>query len=236
MTPAAVFADLALPPYIPFLNWAWDDLLFLILAGIMLGSALFVVLGRNIVRSGLAMMACFAALAGIYALAGAVIVAATQVLVYIGAISILILFAIMLTQSKSGPTDLIFHRQAWAGALAAIGFALVFVVAVSNTQWPLAGSDRQVASTRAIAVLLFQDSLYIFCLQVVALLLTAAVIGGVFLAKRETATDPGERETATLERLRSPIDVTANIPAPVPTPGAAAAASASSATPAVENA
>ena len=101
MSPGAVFADLALPPNIPFLNWPWDDLLFLILAGVMLGAALFVVLGRNIVRSGLAMMLCFAALAGIYALAGAVLVAATQVLVYIGAISILILFAIMLTQSKS---------------------------------------------------------------------------------------------------------------------------------------
>jgi len=234
MTPAAVFADLALPPYVPFLNWSWDDLLFLILAGIMLGSALFVVLGRNIVRSGLAMMATFAALAGIYALAGAVIVAATQVLVYIGAISILILFAIMLTQSKSGPADLVFHRQAWAGALAAIGFVLLFVLAVSNTQWPLAGPDRLVASTDAIAVLLFQDSLYIFCLQVVAVLLTAAVIGGVFLAKRETATDPGERETATLERLRSPIDVTATPAAPVPVGGAAA--SASSATAAAENA
>ena len=82
------------------------------------------------------------------------------------------------------------------------------IVAVSNTQWPLAGPDRLVASTNAIAMLLFQDSLYIFCLQVVAVLLTAAVIGGVFLAKRETARS-GERETATLERLRSPIDVTA---------------------------
>ena len=87
----------------------------------MLGAAIFVVVGRNIVRSGLAMMLAFAALAGIYALAGAVIVAAAQVLVYIGAISILILFAIMLTQSKSGPADLVFHRQWWAGALAAIG-------------------------------------------------------------------------------------------------------------------
>ena len=38
----AVFADLGLPPDIPFLNWPWDDLLFLILSGIMLGSALFV--------------------------------------------------------------------------------------------------------------------------------------------------------------------------------------------------
>jgi NADH:ubiquinone oxidoreductase subunit 6 (subunit J) len=222
MAPLSVFADLALPPTIPFLNWPWDDLLFLILSGIMLGSALFVVLGRNIVRSGLAMMACFAALAGIYVLAGAVIVAATEVLVYIGAISVLILFAIMLTQTKSGPLELVFHRQAWAGALAAIGFAFLFIVSMMNTQWPLAGSDRLASSTTAVAQLLFQDSLYIFCLQVVAVLLTAAVIGGVFLAKREISADPGERETATLERLRSPIDVTAGAPA-----AAAAAAAAS---------
>jgi NAD(P)H-quinone oxidoreductase subunit 6 len=225
MTVGAVFADLALPPNIPFLNWPWDDLLFLILAGIMLGSALFVVLGRNIVRSGLAMMACFAALAGIYVLAGAVIVAATQVLVYIGAISILILFAIMLTQTKSGPTELVFHRQAWAGALAAFGFAFLFLMSVANTQWPLAGSERLASSTTAIARLLFQDSLYIFSLQVVAVLLTAAVIGGVFLAKREMSSDPGERETATLERLRSPIDVGGGAAAPANVTASASAAS-----------
>jgi NADH:ubiquinone oxidoreductase subunit 6 (subunit J) len=204
-----VFADLGLPQNIPFIGWAWDDLLFLILAGIMLGSALFVVLGRNIVRSGLAMMLCFAALAGIYALSGAVIVAATQVLVYIGAISILILFAIMLTQTKSGPSDLVFHHQAWAGALAAIGFAVLLLMSVMNTTWPLAQPDRLVTPTSAIAVLLFQDSLYIFALQVVAVLLTAAVIGGVFLAKREVSADPGEREMATLERLRAPVDAAA---------------------------
>jgi NADH:ubiquinone oxidoreductase subunit 6 (subunit J) len=206
MAPPSVFADLALPATIPFLNWAWDDLLFLILAGVMLGTALFVVLGRNIVRSGLAMMGTFAALAGIYVLAGAVIVAATQVLVYIGAISILILFAIMLTQTKAGPADLVFHRQAWAGALAALGFMVLFLIAVTNTQWPLAGETRLIAGTDAVARLLFQDPFYVFAIQVVAVLLTAAVIGGVFLAKRETSADPGERETATLERLRSPIE------------------------------
>lgn len=206
MPPGPVFASLGLPPTIPFLNWPWDDLLFLILAGVLLGSALFVVLGRNIVRSGLAMMLCFAALAGIYALAGAIIVAATQVLVYIGAISILILFAIMLTQTKSGPADLVFHHQAWAGALAAIGFAVLFLMSVMNTQWPLAGADRLASPTTQVAVLLFHDSLYIFALQVVAVLLTAAVIGGVFLAKREVSPDPGEREMATLERLRAPVE------------------------------
>jgi NADH:ubiquinone oxidoreductase subunit 6 (subunit J) len=197
---------MGLPPTIPFLNWAWDDLLFLILAGIMLGSAIFVVIGRNIVRSGVAMMLSFAALAGIYVLAGAVIVAAAQVLVYIGAISVLILFAIMLTQTKAGPAELVFHRQAGVGAVTAVVLALLIIVSVINTQWPLAVAERLVSATNAVALLMFQDALYVFALQVVAVLLTAAVIGGVFLAKRELSADPGDRDPATLDRLRAPVN------------------------------
>src|SRR5215212_3837514 len=148
----AFFEGWGLPPTVPFLNWAWDDLLFLALAGILLGAALFVVIGRDIVRSGLAMILAFAALAGIYVLAGAVIVGAAQVLIYIGAIAVLILFAIMLTQSKSGPAQLVFHHQAWAGALAALGLAFLVIVAVINTQWPLQVGDRLHADTRAVAM------------------------------------------------------------------------------------
>ena len=58
---------------------------------------------RDIIRCGLAMIVCFGALAGIYVMAGAPLVAAAQVLVYIGAISVLVLFAIMLTQTKAAP-------------------------------------------------------------------------------------------------------------------------------------
>lgn len=201
----SVFGDLGLPPLIPFLNWPWDDLLFLILAGVMLAAAFFVVIGRNIVRSGVSMIACFAALAGIYAMAGATVVAAAQVLIYIGAISILILFAIMLTQSKSGPLTLIFHRQAWAGALAAVGVSLLLIMSFITTQWPLAVADRLWSATDEIALLLFHDALYVFALQVIAVLLTAAVVGGVFLAKREESADPGEPSPATLERVRAPV-------------------------------
>lgn len=204
--PPGVLADLALPPFVPFLNWAWDDLLFLLLAGIMLAAAVFVVVGRDIVRSGVAMMLCFAALAGIYVLAGAVIVAAAQVLIYIGAISILVLFAIMLTQSKSGPLSLVFHRQAWAGLVAAIGVAVLIIMSVVNTDWPLAVAERLWAATDNVAMLLFHDALYVFALQVVAVLLTAAVIGGVFLAKREDSADPGEPVATTLERVRPAAD------------------------------
>ena len=70
---------------------------------------------RDIIRCGLAMIVCFAALAGIYVIAGAPLVAAAQVLVYIGAISVLVLFAIMLTQTKAAPSRLVFQTQAGAG-------------------------------------------------------------------------------------------------------------------------
>ena len=69
----------------------------------MLVAGLLVVTMRDIIRCGLAMIVCFAALAGLYVMAGAPLVAAAQVLVYIGAISVLVLFAIMLTQTKAGP-------------------------------------------------------------------------------------------------------------------------------------
>ena len=62
---------MALPQTVPYLGWAWDDLVFLALAGVLLGSSLMVVLSRNIIRSGLFMVLAFAGLAGFYALMGA---------------------------------------------------------------------------------------------------------------------------------------------------------------------
>jgi NADH:ubiquinone oxidoreductase subunit 6 (subunit J) len=218
---------MAIPQTIPILGWGWDDLLFLILAGLMLAAALFVVAGRDIIRSGLAMIVAFAALAGIYALLGAVVVAAAQVLIYIGAISVLILFAIMLTQTKVGPARLVFHRQAWAGLAAAVGLALLVVSSIISTQWPGKEAERIGVPTDQVAQLLFVDPLYVLALQVIGVLLTAAVVGGVFLAKREDVADPGER-TSTLERIARPVVP----PTPVrPAPGAAAAAAGARETP-----
>src|SRR6202162_3605521 len=92
-----------------FLGQDWGDALFWILAAVMIGAALLVVTMRDIIRCGLAMIVCFGALAGIYVLIGAPLIAAAQVIVYIGAISVLILFAIMLTQTKDAPSRLVFQ-------------------------------------------------------------------------------------------------------------------------------
>lgn len=174
------------PAAVPVLGLAWDDLLFLLLAGLLLGAGLLVVLGRNIIHSGLWMMFCFAALAGVYVLLGAPLVAVAQVLVYVGAISVLVLFAIMLTQSKAGPLRLVFHRQAWAAALAAIVLFLLFVVVIADSDWPRRAGEVAQTATDTLARLLFSD--YVLPFEMVGVLLLAAVIGGVYLAKR----DPGQ--------------------------------------------
>jgi NADH:ubiquinone oxidoreductase subunit 6 (subunit J) len=163
-----------------------DDALFAALATLMLVSGLAVVTMRDIIRCGLAMIVCFLALAGIYVVAGAPLVAAAQVIVYIGAISVLILFAIMLTQSKDAPARLVFQTQAVPAAVAAVVLAVLIGLGVSSTDWGEA-SRRARLATDALAGVLFDQ--YVLPFEVVSVLLLAAVIGGVFIAKREREPD-----------------------------------------------
>ena len=87
-----------------------SSVLFFLLAVGVVGAGAAVVTLRNIIHSAVAMMVCFGSLAGMYALLGAPIVAAAQVLIYLGAISVLILFAIMLTQAGDANLPAPFHR------------------------------------------------------------------------------------------------------------------------------
>jgi NADH-quinone oxidoreductase subunit J len=173
---------LAIPSTVPIIGWTWDDVLFLLLAATMIGSALLVVLMRDIIRCGLALMVALGALSGIFVLLGAPLVAAAEVLVYIGGITVLILFAIMLTQSKSAPARLVFQTQAAGAAVAAVILAIVIAITVTATDWGAVGS-RLTTATDTLARLLFDQ--YVLPFEIVSVLLLAAVIGGVFLAKRE---------------------------------------------------
>src|SRR6476620_3445036 len=167
---------------IVFLHQDWADALFWILAAVMIGAGLLVVTMRDIIRCGLAMIVFFGALAGIYVLVGAPLIGATQVIVYIGAISVLILFAIMLTQTKDAPSRLVFQTQAGPAAIAAVVIAVVIALSISATDWG-AATHRARLSTSALSARLFGD--FVLPFGVVSVLLLAAVIGGIFLAKRE---------------------------------------------------
>jgi len=174
---------------IPFTAIPWGDALFVLFAGVMLLAGLLVVTMRDIIRCGLAMIVCFLALAGFYVLANAPFIAAAQVIVYIGAISVLVLFAIMLTQTKDAPSRLVFQTQAVPAAIAAVVLAILVAITVGATDWaaaeariPVEASPTEGSSVNQLAVTLFED--YVLAFEVVSVLLLAAVIGGVFLARR----------------------------------------------------
>jgi NADH-quinone oxidoreductase subunit J len=147
----------------------------------VVGGGLAVVTLRNIIHSAIAMMVCFGSLAGMYLLLGAGIVAAAQVLIYLGAISVLILFAIMLTQAGDANIPAPFHRQVWFAALVAIATGGLIGWAALTTNW---GDNLQAAGVviDQIATALFTT--YALPFEIVSLLLLAAIIGAIFLARR----------------------------------------------------
>jgi len=165
-----------------FLHQDWADALLWVFGFLMIFAGLLVVTMRDIIRCGLAMIVCFGALAGIYVILGAPLIAAAQVIVYIGAISVLILFAIMLTQTKDAPSRLVFQSQAIPAAIASVIIAVVVALAIAATDWHEAAERVRVA-TDALSNVLFNQ--YVLPFEIVSVMLLAAVIGGVFLAKRE---------------------------------------------------
>jgi NADH:ubiquinone oxidoreductase subunit 6 (subunit J) len=155
--------------------------LFVVLAIGVLGGGLAVVTLRNIIHSAVAMMICFGSLAGMYALLGAPIVAAAQVLIYLGAISVLILFAIMLTQAGDANLPAPFHRQVPFAALAALVVSGLIGWAALATDWG-AAADAVSVGVQALATALFDR--YALPFEIISLLLLVAIIGAIFLARR----------------------------------------------------
>jgi len=94
----------------------------------------------------------------------------------------------MLTQTKSAPTRLAFQTQAVPAAVAAVVLLLVVLLAIGSTTWG-GGTERGDTATAAVSTSLFGP--FVLPFEVVGVLLLAAVIGGVFLAKRDRSTPGG---------------------------------------------
>ncbi|MDQ3690998.1 MAG: NADH-quinone oxidoreductase subunit J [Chloroflexota bacterium] len=146
-----------------------------------MGAGLAVVTLRNIIHSAVAMMICFGSLAGMYALLGAPIVAAAQVLIYLGAISVLILFAIMLTQAGDANLPTPFHRQVPIAAVVALAIIGMVGWSVIQTDWGVA-PQAVGAAVEAIAIALFTT--YALPFEIISLLILVAIIGAIYLARR----------------------------------------------------
>jgi NADH-quinone oxidoreductase subunit J len=156
---------------------------FVVVAAWILVCGLGVVLFKRIMYSAVSMVFCFLGVAFAYALLNAPLVAIIQILVYVGAISIVIIFAIMLTEVQTGGYELFFNRQTLIAAVAAlVGAALLAVVSLSADIGPI-GDKSLTPGLRTLSKLLFDR--YVFPFELVSLVLVAAMIGAIVLATRE---------------------------------------------------
>lgn len=152
-----------------------------------LGGALGVVGSSNLVRSAVWLMVSLFGIAGFFVLLSAPFLAAVQVLVYIGAIGILITFAIMLTRSMTNLKER-FNKQWWLAALASLTAFLLLMVAVIVPTWGDLGVEEvpaTVATTAQLGEAFFSGWGYVLPLEVASLLLTAAMIGAIVIARED---------------------------------------------------
>ena len=159
---------------------------FIILAVMMVGSALGVVLLNNIVYSAFLLGGVFMSISGFYILLNADFVAAAQILIYVGAINVLILFAIMLVNKQEDFSQMPSRwlRQG-ATALVCMGLFALLGTMVLITPWKLSTiSPAEVGnSVVAIAKHFFSDFLLPF--ELASVLLLIAMVGAIILARRD---------------------------------------------------
>jgi NAD(P)H-quinone oxidoreductase subunit 6 len=157
--------------------------LFYLVATITVGSAMIVAFSRNIIYSAFSLMGTFAGVAGIYVFLGADFVAAVQLLIYVGGILVLILFAVMLTHRI---TDVqITNRSAGRiPAFLVIGIFLALLVqTIQETSWTKAKEILYDPTAAKIGDLFLGH--YLLPFELASLVLLAALIGAVVLSRKE---------------------------------------------------
>lgn len=156
---------------------------FAIVAVWILVCGLGVVLFKKIMYSAISMVFCFLGVAFAYALLNSPLVAVIQLLVYVGAISIVVIFAIMLTEVQSGKLELFFNRQTAVAAVAALLGAAVLAAVSLSANIGRIGTESKAPGLRELSKLIFDR--YVFPFELVSLVLVAAMIGAIVLATRE---------------------------------------------------
>jgi NADH:ubiquinone oxidoreductase subunit 6 (subunit J) len=176
---------------------------FVITAAILVGSALLVVTMRRIIHSALFLAVVFAAASGIYILLNAEFIAIVQVLIYAGAVSILVLFAIMLTHASNSPRSNPVNKTWWLAAIICIllGATIIFPLttspqAVTNSRAGVAAVGTNAGQTASqgannnvarIGQLLYSPSEYSYVLpfEIASLVLLVAIIGAIVISRED---------------------------------------------------
>jgi NAD(P)H-quinone oxidoreductase subunit 6 len=163
------------------------DLLFYLFAAITIASAAVVALGRNILHSVFFLLVAFTGVAGLFVLLHADFLAAVQVIVYVGGILVLILFAVMMTRKVRTPEVSNEAVGVWRGLLLGATALAVLVVLTLKTTWfggrpaGTPGADLNTVDNLGQSLL----SGYLFPFEVASVVLLAALVAAAILIRKE---------------------------------------------------
>ncbi len=165
------------------MNVTVPDILFYLFSLMILACGVIVVYSRNIVHSGFSLLGTFAGVAGLYGLASSTFLAAAQILVYVGGVLIVILFAIMLTRgienaNRSNPSQGVVP----ATLLGVIIAALLIFVAVSFP-WQIRTVAETTDSVSPLGNALLNQ--YVLPFEFLSLVLLSVLVGAVMLVRKE---------------------------------------------------
>ncbi|HZP96681.1 MAG TPA: NADH-quinone oxidoreductase subunit J [Candidatus Limnocylindria bacterium] len=156
--------------------------LFALLTIGVIGGAAGVVLINRITAAALLMAFTFLCMAGMFVLLGAETIAAFQVLIYVGAITVLILYGVMFTPQRERPYALFFQKQTPLAALVVVPIA----IAVALLAFTFRDGGKAAAGggdLPALATSVFRD--FAFPFEVASVLLLAAMVGAIVLVRRD---------------------------------------------------
>jgi NADH:ubiquinone oxidoreductase subunit 6 (subunit J) len=171
------------------------EIIFIILAALTLGSAIAAMSLRNLVHCALCLVVTFAGLACLFLQLKAEFVGFVQVLVYVGAVSILVVFAILLTRGGgAGDKSMIISGSWLVGILVSVLVlgGMIFSIVSSGVIAQALPPNPNLTVKKVGEQLMTK---YVLPLEIIALLLTAAMIGAVIIAMREPTTAPAEKAT-----------------------------------------
>ena len=158
-----------------------SDVVFWVFAVATVGSAAVVVLSRTLIYSAFALLVTFFGVAGLYVLLGADFLAATQLLIYVGGILVLLLFGVMLTH-KIYDLDLRTETtQLASGVIVAVGLFVILTATALRSEW--ATTERPPAPTTDEIGRLFMGQ-YLLPFEAASVLLLVALIGAAMIVRR----------------------------------------------------
>ena len=156
--------------------------LFLMIAALVIASAFWVVFSPNLVHSAVSLLFTLFGTAGLYILLYADFLAATQIVIYVGGILVLIIFGVMLTNRIDIPSIAASSANQFIGGIGAFIIFVIQTAVIFNTPWKLGSPNTQESSIEAIGKLLLNE--YLLPFEIVSILLLAALMGAALLSRK----------------------------------------------------